>query len=417
MGNTKFSPIATQERKDILDFLRGIALFGILLVNISYFNSPVFTQAGGYILWDDLYNKITKWFIWFFFEGKFYPLFAVLFGAGFYFFINKAEQSIRTAISRYRMRLLYLLLFGMLHVLLLWYGDILIVYSLFGFIMTLFAGASERTIIIWAIVFILLPIVITLIMVGSIELMMMIPEAAEEIEVALELQEEHSMDFIKQALAVYSSGTFAEIFNVRINEYLFSLNGIIFMFPNIVSLFLLGLLLARNKIFHNISVGVEKLKMFFYWCLPVAVVLNISYVYFGERASMMAPDWNSFIMIASFSIGGPAMMLVYIYLFSFLYVKGVFRNIGGYISKTGRMAFTNYIAQSVICTTIFFSYGLGLYGKVNYWQGILIALAIYPVQLIWSHYWLEHFRFGPVEWLWRTLTYMKLQPMRKENSG
>ncbi len=414
MQNPKLSPLASKERKDILDFLRGIAIFGILLVNISYFNSPVFTQAGGYILWDDLSNKITKWLIWFFLEGKFYPLFSILFGAGFYFFIKKAEGSIKPLLIRYRIRLLYLLLFGILHVLLLWYGDILVVYAIFGFIMTWFAKSSDRTIIIWAIVFILLPILLTSVMVGSIELMMMIPEAAVEIEAAFEMQEEHAADFINKALSVYSSGTFADIFKVRINEYLYSVNGIIFMFPNIVSLFLVGFLLGRKKIFHNISAGVKKLKKVFYWCLPVAVVLNISYVYYGETSSMIRPGWDMVLMITSVSIGGPAMMMVYLYILSLLYVKGVFKKTGKYISKAGRMAFTNYLAQSVICTTIFFSYGLGLYGKINYWQGILIAIAIYPVQLLWSHYWLKRFRFGPVEWLWRTLTYMKIQSFRKD---
>ncbi|MGM0573447.1 MAG: DUF418 domain-containing protein, partial [Bacteroidota bacterium] len=86
------------------------------------------------------------------------------------------------------------------------------------------------------------------------------------------------------------------------------------------------------------------------------------------------------------------------------------------ICRTGQMAFTNYLTHSIICTTLFYSYGFGLYGKVNYWQGILIALVIYVIQVIWSHYWLTYFRFGPFEWLWRSLTYGKRQPMKRRDS-
>jgi len=120
-----------------------------------------------------------------------------------------------------------------------------------------------------------------------------------------------------------------------------------------------------------------------------------------------------FITTLSYAIGGPAMMFVYIYILALIYHKNVLNKIIQAICKTGQMAFTNYLTQSIICTTIFYSYGLGLYGKVNFWQGILLAIAIYIVQVIWSHYWLKYYKFGPFEWLWRSMTYGKRQPMRR----
>jgi len=132
-----------------------------------------------------------------------------------------------------------------------------------------------------------------------------------------------------------------------------------------------------------------------------------------EMTSYTSLNWHMLLMVASSLIGGPAMMFVYLYLFTLLYHKGVFGKVTQAISKTGRMAFTNYFTQSIICTTIFYSYGLGLYGKVNLWQGILLAVAIYILQVIWSHHWLKHYRFGPLEWLWRSMTYRERQPMKR----
>jgi uncharacterized protein len=106
------------------------------------------------------------------------------------------------------------------------------------------------------------------------------------------------------------------------------------------------------------------------------------------------------------------MTFVYIALIAHVFHKGYFRPLTYVIAKTGRMALTNYLSQSIIATTIFFSYGLGMYGRVNIWQGMILTVAIYVVQVIWSYYWLQHFRYGPMEWLWRTLTYGKKQKMR-----
>ncbi len=121
-------------------------------------------------------------------------------------------------------------------------------------------------------------------------------------------------------------------------------------------------------------------------------------------------------MVAGTMTGVTAMMFVYLYILTYLYYKGVFGNIANLISKVGKMAFANYLKQSIICTTLYYSYGFGLYGKVNYREGVLITIAIYIVQIIWSYYWLKHFRFGPFEWLWRTLTYGKRQPMRRKQN-
>ncbi len=407
-------PLKGSERKEILDFLRGIALFGILLVNMAYFNTPFFAHiTTDYALWDDLPNTIFRWFIGLFLEGKFYPMFSLLFGLGFYFFLQKTENSLKPVVFTYRIRLLYLLFFGILHVTLLWNGDILILYALAGFVMTWFKKSSDKTILVWAIVFILLPIVMIAGLVGILKLAMLVPEAAEEMTAAFEMQDQVLNQMTEKALIVYSTGSFAEIFRVRLQEYAVMLNNLLFMIPAAVSLFLVGIYMGRKKVFQDMDHGVKVLRKMFFWCLPIGLLLSIGYVYYMHAGFYHITNWEFVVIMVGVLIGGPAITFVYIYFIMLLYQKGAFRKITGLISGAGRMAFTNYLTQSVICTTIFYSYGLGLYGQVNIWQGLLLATAIYIVQVIWSHYWLKHYQFGPFEWLWRSLTYRKWQPMKK----
>ena len=407
-------PLKGQERKEILDFLRGIALLGILLVNMAYFNAPFLAQIStDFALWDDLPNTVFKWINWLFLEGKFYPMFSMLFGLGFYFFLKKADNSLDPVVFTYRIRLMYLLFFGILHVGLLWNGDILILYALSGFVMTWFKKSSDKTILIWAIVFILLPVVLIAGLVGLIRFAMLIPEAADEIAAAFEMQDEILDQMTEKALIVYSTGSFAEIFRIRLQEYAFILNNLLFMIPAIVSLFLVGIYLGRKKIFQDIDHGVKVMRKIFFWCLPAGLLLSLGYAYYMHAGYFQITNWEYVVILAGVFIGGPAMTFVYLYLIMLLYQKGFFRRITGFISKAGRMAFTNYLTQSIICTTIFYSYGLGLYGKVNIWQGFLLAIAIYIIQVTWSHYWLKHYNFGPFEWLWRSMTYRKWQPMKR----
>ncbi len=409
---TGIAPYRESERLVILDFLRGMALFGILIVNMSFYNSPIFSQSGGLSLWTDTSNQVTRMFIWFFFESKFYPLFSLLFGIGFYLFMQKAEESMRELTSRYRIRLAYLLLFGLLHVFLLWHGDILVVYAIFGFVMTWFRKSSNKTLIVTSVVFLLIPVMLTAAVVALIELAKMLPEAAVEIESGFAGQQEYIKERISMALTTYSEGSYAEIFRMRLNEYSFVLGGVIFMFPNIISFFLIGIYMGRNRVFADPGTRLRRLRKLFLWSLPAALVFNAIYLYYASSGSFTTPDINLLLMITGAIFGGASMMFVYLYLFTLMFHKGVFGRLGRVISTAGRMAFTNYLTQTIICTTIFYSYGFGLYGKVNYWQGVIIAIMLFTIQLIWSHYWLKRFRFGPFEWLWRTLTYGKRQPMR-----
>ncbi len=411
MHTPTLSPVSGNERFVVLDFLRGIALFGILVVNMKFFNTPLYAQTGGIELWSDTANTIAQWFTRFFFEGKFYPLFAVLFGIGFYQFMQKAGDATRTMFV-YRKRLGFLFLFGVLHVLLFWHGDILIFYALFGFVLSWFSSQTGKTLLVCAVIFALFPLLAIASLIGLLNLMMAIPEAAVEIESSLEQQAVETRAFVEQAIKVYSTGSFSDIFHMRMQEYSQILFAAIFIFPNVLSAFLIGFYLGKKKIFQYIKQNLANLRKVFYWFLPIAIVCNTGYVYFADTTSFMSMGWGMVMMMVCVSIGGIATMFVYVYLLSRVFTQNTFRSITTPVAKAGRMALSNYLAQTLICTTLFYGYGFGLYGSVNIWQGILVAIAIYIPLVIGSHYWLKRFRYGPAEWLWRSLTYNRRQSMR-----
>lgn len=421
MTNSKLiNPMAESGRKGVLDFLRGVALLGILLVNMAFFSTPIFSLLSmDAALWDDLPNRVVRGGIWFFLEGKFYPMFSLLFGVGFYFYLQKGADSVGKVLAVWRMRLLYLLIFGLLHAFLLWYGDILIVYSLTGFALAWFARSSNKALLIWAVVFLLFPVVVITGLVGLMQLAMHIPEVSHQFSAAMESQSQQIAYYTQKAIDVYSSGSYGDIFRMRLLEFSQSVTQFLFIIPPLLALFITGFYLARKRVFHDLDQGLKVLKKVFWWALPVALGMNFLYLWFMMHGGGMGDffNWSYALVFTGVMIGGPAMTLVYVYLLSLIYHRGYCKSLTGMIANTGRMAFTNYLTQSIICTTIFYAYGFGLYGKVNYWQGLLLAIVIYAVQVVWSKYWLRHFRFGPLEWLWRSLTYRKWQPIKRSKQS
>jgi uncharacterized protein len=412
-SGTLLQPVDQSKRIVILDVLRGFALLGILMVNMQYFSVPFSLATGEARLWTGPVNTGAYWFIDFFFHGKFYVLFSFLFGLGFFLFLRKADETGRAVISIFRRRLLALFMFGVLHVLLIWYADILVFYALFGFILVWFRRKSNRAVLIWAGVFMLLPTFFAALMTGFINLMLSIPEAAGEIQAAFAEQETQVRELTQQALITYSTGSFLDIIPMRLTEYTFNLGGLLFFYPGVLGMFLVGMLFGRKGYLSDIGKNREFFKKLLLVSLPVALIANFFLAQSIPRGSYTILNLDTIIMNAGFAFGGPSMAFVYIALIALCIHRGWFSWLSEKIAVTGRMALTNYLTQSIIATTIFYGYGLGWYGQVNVWQGIILTVCIYLIQVIWSRYWLKNYRFGPFEWAWRSLTYGKIQTMKK----
>lgn len=381
-------PISQGERIDILDILRGFAIFGILAVNIYGMASPNFLP--GYVEpeWP-WYDELAKTLMLFFAEGKFYVIFSFLFGLGFSVQLARAETKGADVRSFYPRRLWILFGFGLLHAAFFFIGDILRHYALFGFALLAFRKRTDRTLMIWAGIFFVI---------GFLFLGLLGGPAGSGGELP-----EGMMDVVGMARQVYNSDSFVYV-------VLFQVFGAIFSFfiigltqgGTVMALFLAGLLVGRTKFFEKLSENRALLQKIALWGLLAGLVFNALFVFVE----------NAWLSSLGYALGSPVLSAAYVSGLCLLSLTAFGAKLLAPIGKVGRMALSNYIAHSVICSFIFNGYGLGLYervGSAGLWG---IVLGIYIIQIPISVWWLSRFQFGPLEWLWRSLTYKQRQPFK-----
>lgn len=407
------TPLPASERIILLDILRGFAIFGILMVNMKIFIHPVNVMMLRPSVDQPLFLLIPDLLIKFLFEGKFYTLFSLLFGYGFWIFMNKKMET-GSIIPVFRRRLAVLLLVGVLHIVLLWAGDILFFYAIFGFFLLLFRKSSDRKAVIWGAALILLPAIVTALTWGMMALGSSFPEGKAAIDAAAAESSRSISEMIERSRQAYGFGSFSEIVNARIKEWTALLPGLLFFYPAVLGTFLFGMLAARK----NLAVSNAANTSFFRRCLPLSLPIGIAgeavYTYASLHADMAMPNGMSVLASFSHAVGAPALTLSYIGLIMVLFEKGRLSWLWNALVPVGRMALTNYLMQSLICTSIFLSYGLGMSGKLNTLHGIALVMLIYFLQVIYSRYWISEFRFGPAEWVWRRLTYLSPVSFRKK---
>jgi uncharacterized protein len=211
---------------------------------------------------------------------------------------------------------------------------------------------------------------------------------------------------------VYGHGTYGAILLHRLVEYPFVLGiTVLCMYGGILGMFLLGLYAGRRRIVHDSSAHAPLIRKIAGWGLGLGVVGNLVSVVGTELADPMDVSWLGMIPVVGMAVGDPAFCLCYASGMVLLAQRDAWRKRLGPLAAVGRMALSNYLLQSVICTMIFNAYGLGLYGRVGPALGFVLTCAIFLLQVPFSNWWLRHFRFGPAEWVWRSLTYGTRQPM------
>jgi uncharacterized protein len=186
-----------------------------------------------------------------------------------------------------------------------------------------------------------------------------------------------------------------------------------FMAFNVLAMMLLGLYAGKRRIFEDIPGNLPLVRKVWLWGLILGLIGNGIYVYLGQQSSRAMPSLTNLISLAGQTFGAPALALFYMTTLTLLAEGTAWRARLAPLANAGRMALTNYLLQSLICTLLFYGYGFGLYGKVGIAGGILLTAVIFAAQVALSSWWLGRFRFGPMEWLWRTLTYGKRQAMRE----
>ncbi len=410
------APVRQTERIQILDILRGFALFGILLVNMALFSRPfqsiLFPMAAD-APW---YDRAAEWLIHFLGEGKFYSLFSLLFGLGMVLLMERVESRGGRFVSLYIRRLLALLLIGIVHAILIWPGDILIVYALLGFPLLLFRKARPRTLLIWAVILIVIPLLLTAAITGLMELARTMPEAGEQIDLGLAQAKASYLADIARANQVYLQGNYLEVTAQRAYDYgSMALTSFFFMGFNVLAMFLIGAYFAKRHIFNDLAAHRPLFRRLLVVGLVIGLATNALYasLIIGVQRIDLSP--TMLLATVSQSIGAPLLSLAYASIICLLALRPAWLRILQVLAPLGQMALTNYLLQSIISTLIFNGYGLGFFGRMGSAAGILLTVVIFLALIPFSHWWMKRFRYGPVEWLWRSMTYLKAQPMRRSS--
>jgi uncharacterized protein len=408
LNSSLHSVTSVKERFDILDIVRGIALLGVLLANMqghSYLG--YFTTAEQSILPLASLNEPLKFLAMFFLDGKFYSLFSLLFGLGFSLIVSKAGSShimIR--------RLLVLVCFGFLHALLLWGGDILLLYALLGFSLPLFNRLKDKAIFVIAIFLLISPILLDSARMASDGAFSPEKPFFEKNE-DLVINEHGITPLTDTNLAKWmKNGDITDLLAYNYTEiywrwgYLLKSNRL----PKVLGLFLLGLLIGRRKIFFNLSEHVPALRKVRNWGFLVGIPASLMYAYtklYSEGTSLAVHSaWYVFSVFPMAFAYGASICL--------LYAKGSFSKLFNNFRYIGKMALTIYLMQSFIGVLVFHGLGLGLAGEMGFAAIYAFGFSLFFLQVLFCRWWLNLYAFGPCEWVWRQLTYGKRIPLKLE---
>lgn len=406
--NPSFGPVAPSERIEVLDILRGFALIGVLYVNMHNF--------GVDYVWGSVHD-VAIGFMEFFFEDKARRLFALLFGIGFAIQIRRAKAHDTPFVRVYLRRLLVLFVIGWAHAL-LYDGDVVHLYAMLGVVLLAFRSVSSRTVLIVAILVALfiptrarvydMPIWTGGGQSGFAGIRVPDPEVALlEARAHLE-QDQRNRD------RTYPTGSLATVMADN-NDWF--LDHHTTWPPEILGdralsyfvMFLLGFYVARRKILEDIGRHRALIRRVMWWGLALGGSSALAFSVWRY----VPPFPQQIIRVYSNVLGQPAFMLFYASAITLLVQQPRWHRLFHPLAAVGRMALTAYVGQSVVYTTIYFGYGLGMYGRLGAAHILPIAAVIFAVEIALCNWWIKRFRFGPLEWLWRTLTYMKVQPMRR----
>jgi uncharacterized protein len=391
-------PTPPSERITSLDALRGFALLGILVINIRVFSMPEQTLLNPNVYGDFTGLDYWTWFLGHVFaQSKFITIFSALFGAGVLLFVESKEEKGQDAVRLHLRRTAVLIAIGLLHAYLLWYGDILVTYGFTGVFLLFVRDLDARRLAGLAGVFLLF--------IPAVELFAAVSIGGE----ALAGQWMPSEAAIRQEVAAYRGGWLDQMSHRVDSSFQRQTSGFIgSSFWRVGGVMLLGMALYKRGVLTGERSTAFYRRLVAGGVIGVGIVVaGVAYIEANDWSAGAALYWRQFNYVGSLLVAGGYVGLVT------LFVRRRGEGIATRaLAAVGRTAFTNYLLQTVIATTIFYGHGLGLFGSVSRVEAMGIVVAIWAVQVPLSMLWLRYFRFGPVEWVWRTLTYGEAQPMR-----
>ena len=454
------APVPTSERIHALDIVRGFALIGIFLMNVEWFTRPITFLGSGVDPSLSGIDYAASWGIYTFVQGKFWTLFSLLFGMGFAVMLGRAERAGRGFATPYLRRIIGLFLFGTLHFVLVWTGDILHNYAIAALGLLLIVTGSWKA---WlamlaslavtglalrspavgtgAFFLVLVGVFMFFLRRGSLArywkfgvavyslpfaamlfgatMMAVMPAGAdkprpEEAQKRAEGLKKHELRRIEE-IRVNSRGSYAEAVSARAGQYAEDLPDAAGLASSALAMFLIGFWYVRSGIVGDLRRHLPLFRRLAAWTLPLGLAMTLVALALhppafppGQTPQPSALAGNGLFMWAALplSIGYFAALVCLAHTRAGAKLLSPLR-------WAGQMALTNYIGASIIGTLFFFGYGLGYWGQVSRLGQMLFVLVVFALQLAFSKFWLSKFRYGPLEWLWRAITYWKWPPLRR----
>lgn len=392
-------PATGSERLPLIDALRGFALAGVLLVNVGSFTLYVFLDpATRAALPTAAFDAVARWLHSALIDRKAITLFSLLFGLGFAMQLQRAEAGGADGLRLFARRLAVLFGIGLVHAVFIWWGDVLLMYTVLGLALILFRHASERVLL-----------------TAGLLAALILPSLASPWMDALVAQLPTFDNMKALSLRAFGSADYPAVVrqNIVFGTWTYAAwwDDWFFIFGR----FLLGYWAGRQGLFYDPAAHRERLTRI---CVGAAVVGVIgTAVELGQSAIAEAvPVLSSAIGVFALRIiarAGPlGLGITYTTGFALLFLLPAWRRPLEALAPVGRMALTNYLVQSIAGVATFYAVGFRLGPDLGYASRLAFAAAVFGAEIVFSHWWLARFRFGPVEWLWRSLTYGRLAPIR-----
>jgi uncharacterized protein len=408
------TPVQPEERIVVLDVLRGFALLGILTVNLPGAASSGYAWAAGLDPFPAWWDKAAEWIVGTFFAGKFNSIFSFLFGLGFTIQLTRASDRGANLASVYLRRVGILFAIGVAHALLIWNGDVLHMYALLGLVLLAIRRVSDKTVFALVLVALLVPAARSAYAAVTAE-----PWPIPRESMAARYEEE---------TRIYQSGTYVEQVGLRSRQmaeaygFITQLRGPVMFYSSLLLTMLFGFYVGRRRIIQDLPQHTAWIKRVMVWCFAIGLVAAAGG---ATLFLLMEPTGRSSMLGFTggmlFTIQRPLLCLFYIAAIALLSLKSErWRTLFSPLAIVGRMPLTNYLMQSLIFTTLLYSWGLSLYGRLGPAACLGLTAVIFAVQVLYSRWWMARFRFGPLEWLWRGATYghfPALRPARADGAS
>lgn len=415
MSKKRIVPVSQKDRIHYLDILRGMAILFIFLANIPIFSGTAFySDEKSLSFATSSLDHIMEILAYAFVDGKFYSIFSILFGIGFVIQYNSVMRSGRSFVPFFTRRMLGLLLIGSIHLFLIWLGDILTLYALLGLMLIWFRNFNDKRLLVWAGILLILPVLHWLFMYST---NLFYPHwLYRTFDQYAEAQGMILKDWMGIGIATldpidyFALTNFSQFMAITIGAPMLRFADLLMdgRFFKVLALFLIGIWAGRQILDKNILQNRKLLVKIAVWGFVIGLPMNA----FRTVIQFNSLNGDFWTFLSYVTYAGGVVPLACSYSAAIALIVFSRQRLLIWFAPVGRMALSNYLFQTIIAITIFYGIGFNYLASFGYSIIVIIALAIFLWQIAFSMIWLHYFRYGPVEWIWRQMTYRKWIPLR-----